>query len=255
MKHPAIVVDIDNTILDTSKRKAAAFMDSVLASNMIIDRKSLRNLQEVAKKSYDFKPLKDEFFKILLPSVFDRFLSDDYLFKEGLHSDDPVPGSVKFLSDALDNGCRIIYLTGRHSGTGLNRSGMKNTMVEGTINTLKYHGYPVPSRRENDPSARVTIIFKEDRFKNDVKYKKEAAEKLMKTEIITTVLDDRRTVLDMFRELIPQARRFAVLVYPDQQPVDYGCTGDDTGIDCMHDFNNISVNEMCNIKVDHLPRS
>lgn len=252
-----LVVDIDNSILAPFRRKAKAYVDALSSIDRVLDGSVISKLRTEAKKSYGFAPMKRYANGIIISMTFDRFLSDDYLVMEGDIMDEPVRGSVDFLNDAIEKGCKIRYLTGRHG----QKEG-KTGMVRGTLISLERLGFPVPSINEDDGDVHIT--FKDKRMRNDVEFKLDEIKKIKENEDIIAIIDDRLPILKSLKKNFKNIPLIAPLIYPDLNEVDYGCVPSsqekimeniDTtvkgGIECIRDFTRTEIEQGCKIMVNN----
>jgi len=268
---PAIVIDIDDTIVNPSRRKARAFIDAVRSMGTAISNPAIvKKIGEAAGSSYDFSPMKRIVDKEIDDLVYQRFLSNDYLVMNGRVMDDPVPGSVKFLNDAALNGCMITYLTGRsfEEWQDKRKKTTKMTgMVPGTIESLRKLGYPVPAypSRNDDP---VQIVFKNKRWRKDDEYKPSEIRGIQRSgRDIVAIFDDSKKVLEAVKKEFPGISRVAVMIYPDMKGKDYGCLPKAQkkiteymtekiargGIECIKGFSRVVAMPGCKILVDGKP--
>jgi phosphoglycolate phosphatase-like HAD superfamily hydrolase len=263
-RNPVIIVDLDNTILNPSRRKARSFLDAVKAAGRAMDDPEIvSGVQSSAGKSFDFKPMKEIVDKVIDDLAFRRFLSNDYLVSPNNRvMDDPVPGSVDFLTSAARNGCDIQYLTGRQYEEWQDRR--KRTtpftgMVPGTMATLRRHGYPVPVYPATGTEP-VRIAFKDKKARKDEEFK---TDEMKKVPNIVAVFDDNKKFLDLVKEKYPVVSRVAVMIYPDMKGTDFGClprsqkriteyTGETNrgAIECIADFSRARVDPGCTITVN-----
>jgi hypothetical protein len=263
-KPPTIVVDVDNTILDPSRRKARAFIDAVRSTgSVIVNPATVKKINAASRSSFDFGPMKKIVDKEIDDLVFRRFLSNEYLVMHGRVMDDPVPGSVKFLNDAVANGCRVAYVSGRSHDEWQDKR-KKSTpftgMVPGTIESLRKLGYPVPAY-PSSPGDPVTIAFKESRGVKDENYKPAEIRNLNGIGDVVAVFEDNKKVLDAVKKGFPNISRVAVLIYPGMKANDFGCLPRSQrkiteymagapvrgGVECVKDFSAVKVRPGCNI--------
>ena len=266
-RQPTIVVDIDNTILDPSRRKARAFIDAVKSTGSVIGSPAiLKKINEVSKTSFDFSPMKKIIDKQIDDLVFRRFLSNDYLIMNGRVMDTPVPGSVKFLNDAAANGCDVVYLSGRSNEEWQDKR-RKTTpeagMVPGTLESLRRLGYPSPSYPPS-PGDPVRIVFKGKHSLKDEEYKLREIRKLKESSDVAVVFDDSKKILDAVKKEFPGISRAAVMIYPGMKDKDFGClpksqkkiteymggTAVRGGVECIRDFSRVKVKPGCKIVIN-----
>lgn len=134
------ITDIDNTIADTTQRL----------------RRSLRELgrEEVfAKTSERFGGFAEYLDPEELSKFWKLFLSGEFL-----HLDEPAPESARILQVMVDEGIKLIYLTGRHDQSG-------DTMRPGTERWLENHGFPIPDETE------IKLLMKPKRNMEDREFK------------------------------------------------------------------------------------
>jgi len=267
-KPPIVVMDIDNTILDPSRRKARAFIDAVKSTgSVIVNPATIKRINAASRSSFDFAPMKKIVDKEIDDLVFRRFLSNDYLVMHGRVMDDPVPGSVEFLNDAVANGCHVAYVTGRSWGEWQDKR-KKTTpmtgMVPGTLESLRKLGYPVPTYPPS-PGDPVTIAFKENRSVKDEVYKPAETRELNEAGDVVAIFEDSKKVLEAVKKGFPGISRVAVLIYPDMKEKDFGCLPRSQrkitefvpgsavrgGVECVKDFSGVKVLPGCKISVNN----
>ena len=159
------IFDLDSTLFDVSPRIARILNDFAADPEMLLrfpnETKVLALVEPHVKdygvrrtlERYGFEPPSPEFAKILVDYWKGHFFGNDYL-----KYDMPYPGSQTFVQDLYALGTEIYYLTGRDIPR----------MLQGTINSLEQHGFPLKSDRSNLILKPVTgsddAVFKKDFF-------------------------------------------------------------------------------------------
>lgn len=247
-----LIVDVDGTVLMPLKRKVAAFLEAISS----VGKRMEGDLVKKARETYDFGAMKRHFStsKDLDSAIFDNFLNNNFLIREGQILDEPVPGAVEFLTKALKSGCDIVYLTGRHSGrveSGVPSGGM----VEGTIQTLQHHGFPMPNGKD------VSIIFKPNKNMEDIEYKVSKIDGIAKKSDIAAIFDDRPKFIKEATIRYPRSNRIGMMTYGDDKMESYGCVdekqlhiteflGEKVKLvpnKCVRDFTEVDVRDGCKI--------
>jgi len=260
-------MDIDNTILDPSRRKARAFLDAVKSTSMIASNPAIiKKINTASRSSFDFDPMKKIIDKQIDDLIFRRFLSNEYLVMNGRVMDDPVRGSVKFLNDAASNGCNIVYLSGRSTEEWQDKRKKSTTtsgMMPGTLESLRKLGYPVPAY-PSTPGDPVRIIFKDKRVVKDEINKPREIRKLKETGDVAIIFDDSKKILDAMRKEFSKVSRVAVLIYPGMKEKGFGCLPKSQkkiteymegavrgGVECIRDFTRAKVLPGCKISINN----
>lgn len=130
-----------------------------------------------------------DFFKDLTRYWRSRFFSNDYL-----QFDEPLPGANEFLRELHSIGVHISYLTARES----------DTMLEGTIESLKKHGFPLEKKNEN-------LFLKVKMEKADPEFKRDVLKDMLNSYGSVWFFENEPINLRIVRETLPQVR----LVYID----------------------------------------
>lgn len=142
------ITDIDNTIADPRKRMKRSLQEI--------------NREDVYEKAIGrFGGFREYLDDSELDELWQLFLSDKYL-----HLDVPEPTSARVLNRFRERGVHIVYLTGRHDGSG-------DSMRSGTEEWLREHEFPEPNR------GAVRLIMKPSRKVDDGKFKLNALKNLL----------------------------------------------------------------------------
>jgi hypothetical protein len=159
------IFDLDSTLFDVSFRIAKIMHDfaATVADQYPEASKKLLTLVPDpsdfgVKKTLmrlNFEAPNEEFIKNLVEYWKRHFFSSDYLYL-----DQPYPGAKKYVNELHQAGAEIYYLTGRDIPG----------MLKGTIDSLKFHGFPIAEDHTNlvlKPSTNISDHdFKKDFFKN-----------------------------------------------------------------------------------------
>lgn len=138
-----MITDIDNTIADTNRRM----------------RRSLREIgrEEVFEKTSDqFGGFSEYLSPSELDQLWEVFLSGRYI-----HLDVPAPGAAALLTELVDEGLELTYLTGRHDQGG-------DTMRPATEEWLGEHGFPLPGKDEVELFMKPGRDIEDREFKLDL---------------------------------------------------------------------------------------
>ena len=154
-----LVCDIDNTIADARPRLARS-LESIGRPELV----------PTAFNDYGgFEPFvsKDEHREL-----FRIFLSDRFM-----ELDEPMRRAPETLTAWIDSGHRLVYLTGRHDGSG-------DSMRAGTEAWLSEHGFPVPN------GSGVILRMKPRRGIGDTAYKRGALDELAERDPLWAGIGD-----------------------------------------------------------------
>ncbi|MBD3229980.1 MAG: HAD hydrolase-like protein [Candidatus Lokiarchaeota archaeon] len=166
-KNQYIIFDIDDTIIDTTKRKEEVYK-RIKSNNKLPDlfpdefRTSYNIIELLKNKNFDENSLikaNNNFLKY--------FLSNEYL-----KYDSQFPGVEKVIYKLSGIGFKIIYLTGRHYD-----------MFEGTMESFKMNNIPIDN--EN-----IELVMKKDFYLSDIDFKKNFINNFDKKNNIICIIDN-----------------------------------------------------------------
>jgi len=123
MAEGLIVVDIDDTILSSRRRKHRVLAD--MGINITYEEAMAKSVE---RGDFGGEEVKRRFYE--------RFDSGDYLIY-----DEPLPGASRALREVRMAGVCIAYVTNRHEYGS-------DSMKPGTLKTLKIKDFPVPDGRD-----------------------------------------------------------------------------------------------------------
>lgn len=139
----ALVCDIDNTIADARPRLARSL-------------EAIGRPELVPTAFNDYGGFEPFVSKAERQSLFRIFLSERFI-----DVDEPLPRAADVLRAWVERGHRLVYLTGRHDGSG-------DSMRAATEDWLRRHGFPRPD------DAHVALRMKPRRGAGDTAYKRDA---------------------------------------------------------------------------------
>ena len=146
-----LVCDIDNTIADARARLA-------------------RSLEEIGRPELVPTAFNDYGgFEPFVSKAEHRRLFRIFLSERFIDLDTPMPQAADVLNDWIGRGLRLVYLTGRHDGSG-------DAMRAGTETWLRQHGFPGPDM------DRVELYMKPQRGLADTAYKRDALSAICERE-------------------------------------------------------------------------
>lgn len=119
-----------------------------------------------------------------------RFFSDEYCA-----IDEPITGAVAYVKKLHRLGAQIVYMSGRD----------EPRMKKGTVQSLKKHGFPL--------SDRTLIVLKPHKDDEDLKFKRDAMERIRARGQVVAVFENEPRNLNAFDEAFPKS----VLVFLDTQ--------------------------------------
>jgi hypothetical protein len=174
-----IIIDIDDTIMDTTKRKEKIYKEL----KIFYDLPDLSPIE--LKKSYNIIDLlknkkidKDLLLKVN-KTFFKYFLSNEYL-----GNDRQFPGVSKFIKNILEIGFHVIYLTGRHLD-----------MLKGTIESFRSNNIPINDRY-------IELIMKNDLYQPDIVFKMNFIDKFDKKDDIICIIDNDSETCNELRKIM-----------------------------------------------------
>lgn len=200
-KNPVVVLDLDHTLFDNGPRTCEILLEYALWHNRqdlgeaVIGLGNLRNLP------YLFKDIVNLAFKVQIPSDLDldeigKFWKERFFHDEYLKYDVPIEGAAEFARGIRLEGAHLVYLTGRD----------RPNMMEGTVRSLGFHGFPVPGDR------RVTLILKPSFNEPDEDFKRDAVSQIGGMGDVVGFIDNEPAMCQIFRDAFPRA---VIICYGD----------------------------------------
>lgn len=181
--------DLDSTVLSNKIRQARIVRElgaergdarlQACPPEAIISwdlRDSLRLCGLSAEEATALFPAAKDFWR-------DRFFTSDYC-----RDDEPVPGAARYLATVLEQGGRILYLTGRHTEMG-----------PGTIESFRRGGFPLPDGKQVDLWLKPAFADDDDAFKVL------SHEKLGGMGGIAAAFDNEPTHVNAYKKAFPHA--------------------------------------------------
>jgi predicted secreted acid phosphatase len=186
-----VAFDLDSTVIDNRPRQVRIFHEFAL-------RRGAGDLLAIRPEHWKTWDLRDamrnagvsaERAAALYGEVsafwWDRFFSGEYC-----RWDEPIPGAVDLLRAVKAAGATIAYVTGRHE-----------PMRDGTMESLRDHGFPLP----NGAASRVHLLMKPRLKMNDDLWKLEAHALLRALGDVVAAFDNEPAHANGYREGFPQA--------------------------------------------------
>jgi len=172
-----VIIDIDDTIFDLSKRRETVY--SIL--------RKLYDLPEINTEAFRmFYNAKDLFMKYNIDGDRIDILNQEYLklffIERFLKTDQLFPGIKEFIGTLYARQFKIVLLTGRTS----------NTRNE-TIKAFKKFKFPI----EN---ANIDLVMKEDFNTPDLDFKLEYIQKLSKNKKVISFIDNDSEICNKMNE-------------------------------------------------------
>lgn len=199
---PVVVFDLDHTLFDNGPRVHAILVSLAKKyrerTSVLLERLGLLRPEELP---FDFAAVlsllgieEGPFRNELRGELAARFFSSRYLDR-----DVPLPGARDFVLATFEAGATIVYLTGRDS----------IDMEQGTLDSLRTHGFPVDQRRAH-------LIMKPDQITNDVAFKATARERIAHYGSLVAFFDNEPGNVNNFKEAFPSC--IAVLLETKHSP-------------------------------------
>lgn len=197
----AIILDIDNTLISTNERK----LNAIHIVGKRINNKCLQNLtMDNMPKDYGVKGTLEKCKLSENKEVenlwFETFLNNKSFYENGKIISKPIEGAVDAVKNAQKKGYKVFYLTGRHHDLY-----SKDSMQKGTIDELETHGFPI-----GDDATLIMKTGAKARYIKDTPYKQKVITNLKKSFNIVATADDQPSNVQVFIELLPKAKNYAV---------------------------------------------
>lgn len=172
----AVVLDIDETIVDTSTRRQAAWR-IVLGFDIPLDDLEMHGSSSIAKRygGSNYQSIYLKFWSILLCYEPEGFRL--------LELDKPIPYAVEVVS-LWSRRYKIVYLTGRTSN-----------MKSATIDELRSMGFPV------DPTLIYMAPDLEQYLENPLGIRRTLLGKVIENYDVKMIVDDNPVFFDIYRDL------------------------------------------------------
>jgi phosphoserine phosphatase len=199
-ERPAVVFDLDDTLLDNHPRSLEIFRDLARLWEPRTALDGWRDLvSDVRWEDIRYEPadtlralgISDEaFIEETSAKWRELFFANDYL-----SSDEPVAGAVEYVQELADAGARIYYVTGRD----------EPRMGEGTRESLRELGFPL--------NRAGTLVMKDAKETDDLEFKRGAFARIRaRHEVVGAFENEPRNVNLMKHEFAE-----ATVVFLDTQ--------------------------------------
>lgn len=214
-RKPRVLLDLDDTLLATTLRHLR------IMAEFSEGRPSARALAAVSPETVRYRVVDtareagvtDEALLAELREFwYKRFFTNEYLL-----ADEEVPGAAAFCRALVEAGGIPVYFTGRDE-----------TMREGTLESLKRHGFPVPGANGD---AVAKLILKPRFDVADLEYKAEVLSRLGKTWSVEAGFENEPAHVNLFAERCPKATMVFVDVRHSGRPIPVKA-----GIPAIRDF-------------------
>jgi hypothetical protein len=212
---PAAAFDIDSTVLVNKERQARIVREY---GRLRGDARLVACAPE-AVKTWDLRDtmrlcgLAEPEIAAIVPDIRD-FWRDRFFTSEYCKDDTPVPGAREYLHAVLAAGGEVLYITGRHEQMG-----------EGTIESFRRAGFPLPEGK------RVQLWLKPALADDDDRWKEICHARLQELRGLACAFDNEPTHVNAYKRSFPDA----VVVHLDtdhsRRPVEVHA-----GVPSIHDF-------------------
>ena len=186
-----VAFDLDSTVIDNRPRQVRIFHEFALrrgVGELLAVRpehwkswdlcEAMRNAGVAAERATALREEVGAFW-------WERFFSGEYC-----RWDEAVPGAVDLLRAVTGAGATIAYVTGRHE-----------PMREGTLASLREHGFPLP----NGASSRVHLLMKPRLKMDDDQWKLDAQSLLRALGEVVAAFDNEPAHANAYRQGFPDA--------------------------------------------------
>lgn len=190
---PALLFDIDDTLLSTAKRhlrilREFASQSEILSRHLheawtLIQLEPAHLRYAIADTARAAGVSDTGLLHRLKGFWFDRFFKNDYLM-----DDVAIPGAAEYCRGVAERGGRLIYLTGRDI-----------TMRKGTLYALRENGFPLP----NDDG--IELILKPRFDMPDLGFKSDVLKSISPRHPIVAGFENEPAGANLFQESFPQA--------------------------------------------------
>ncbi len=119
-----------------------------------------------------------------------RFWRAAFFTNKYLHLDQPYKGCAEFIKTVQKSGGGVFYLTARQ----------KRDMWEGTLQSLKRHGFPLPQKER--------LILKPDHEESDAEYKTGELRRIAKKFPAVLFFENEPVILNAVAGALPKVRLF-----------------------------------------------
>ncbi len=187
------VFDLDATLFDNRPRIMKILKDTVTenedkvpdGTEELIDSIQPEKMHYLVKETLITAGLEDEeLLDFFFEEWWKRFFTNKYVV-----CDIPTSGSQQFVESILEMDVSIIYLTGRDT------PGMR----QGTLASLKEHGFPVPDDKN------VYLITKPTFEETDLLFKQNAIEQIKQIGEVLLTFDNEPKMNNVLAESFPEA--------------------------------------------------
>ncbi len=188
-KIPIVIFDLDGTLFDNGSRSKRIFLEFAEGKGDITLKKRVQMLNAHKMKYKVRESLIEACIEdsTLLKEILDSWRRN-FFKNEYLEYDEPIPGSVDFVSTLHDSGALIIYLTGRDV----------SAMLEGTVSSLQENGFPIGVEH-------TELIMKPERFAKTFTYKKRVLKYIEKIGDVVAAFENEPANINLLYETFPDA--------------------------------------------------
>lgn len=188
-ERPAAAFDLDSTLLVNKSRQARIVREFGEATG---DRR-LAACRPEQIVSWDLRDtarlcgLGEQEIKALVPQL-KEFWKARFFTSEYCRDDTPVPGASDFLRRVLGKGGEILYVSGRHQ-----------EMAEGTLESFRRAGFPLPD------GERVQLWLKPQLADDDDAWKEICQRRLVDLSGIACAFDNEPSHVNSYKRSFPDA--------------------------------------------------
>ena len=142
---PILIIDLDGTLVDYTMRTYMIFKKAL--STLDISNEVKQKVEDIKREDYDYFPRSNferaDIGDVKIIDELTSFWEKHYFTNHYLKYDRQMPGAYKFISNILELGINIVYLTGRD----------EPNMGDGTKAWLEQQGF----LKDSDPRCRLLM--------------------------------------------------------------------------------------------------
>ena len=193
--HVAAVFDLDSTLFCMKYRTEAIIKTFIKNNNHELSSETVSfiNKLTVTERDWSVEEIlarygvssENPLVKTLYKHWRKYFFKDDFLYL-----DRPYPGGSKYIKLLKEQGTSIFYLTGRN----------KNTMLSGSLNSLKKWNFPLEQASH--------LILKEDTTGEDSLYKMNELKRIQDEFKTVLFFENEPVILNVIAKELPQIKLF-----------------------------------------------
>lgn len=240
----AVIFDIDNTLVTVGNRKLHALLDvandpknkfieniDCLKNTKMSDFQGLFEITE----NFDICKIPKDKHNSLEGQWMDKFLSNDYFYKDYKLIDKPIYGASKFVNKLYGKKYTIFYLSTRQHDPNSNDSTRLATLDE-----IYTYGFPLSNHAKlimwtGDISSRKKI--------RGYQFKANEAEKIKKEYNVVATYDDSPRNTKSIMTVFPKAKHYVVttLYNCSDYKKKLGISEDSKAVTCISDYSNMKT--------------